>query len=82
MFVGTLPEALRLPRDQAQALAAKTDELQANLLGVKDDMERALQMFQLDCQTCGKRVAWVRGLGFDVGRWAHEDPAPHGEPAV
>jgi hypothetical protein len=27
-------------------------------------------------------VHWVSGLGNTPGRWAHSEPAPHGEPAV
>ena len=30
----------------------------------------------------GLDVHWVGGLGVKPGHWAHQEPAPHGDPAV
>ena len=56
--------------------------LRLELLKVKADLERELEDFVLNCSKCGLDVHWVGGLGVSPGRWAHREPAPHGEPAV
>jgi hypothetical protein len=52
------------------------------ILKVKADLERELETWSLNCTKCGLDVHWVGGLGVSPGRWAHAEPAPHGEPAV
>ena len=56
--------------------------LRLELLKVKADLERELETWSLNCTKCGLDVHWVGGLGVSPGRWAHAEPAPHGEPAV
>jgi hypothetical protein len=51
-------------------------------LKVKADLERELEDFVLDCSKCGLDVHWVSGLGVTPGHLAHQEPAPHDEPAV
>jgi hypothetical protein len=56
--------------------------LRLELLNVKADLERELEAWSLNCTKCGLDVHWVSGLGVSPGRWAHAEPASHGEPAV
>ncbi len=56
--------------------------LRLELLKVKADLERELETWSLNWTKCGLDVHWVSGLGVTPGRWAHAEPAPHGEPAV
>ena len=56
--------------------------LRLELPKVKADLERELETWSLNCTKCGLDVHWVSGLGVTPGRWAHAEPAPHGEPAV
>jgi hypothetical protein len=56
--------------------------LRLELLKVKADLERELEDFSLNCSKCGLDVHWVSGLGITPGHWAHQEPAPHGGPAV
>ena len=56
--------------------------LRLELLSVKSSAETRLEGLVLDCSECGQRVHYVSGLGGAVGRWAHREPAPHGEPAM
>jgi hypothetical protein len=54
--------------------------LRLELLKVKADLER--ETWSLNCTNCGLDVHWVGVLGVSPGRWAHAEPAPHGEPAL
>jgi len=51
-------------------------------LRVDDDLERELSTSSLNYSSCGLGVHWVSGLANTPGRWAHREPAPHGEPTV
>jgi hypothetical protein len=61
-------------------LAAK--RLRLELLDVKAAIERDLATSAPNCPAYGLSVHWVSGLGVRPGRWAHAEPAPHGEPIM
>jgi hypothetical protein len=67
---------------RSDPLVTHAKMLRMELLNVKADLERELEDFSLNCSACGLDVHWMSGLGVMPGRWAHAEPAPHGEPAV
>lgn len=75
-------EALAAGLHGSHPLTVHAKMLRLELLNVKADLERELAQLVLDCSRCGQTVHWVIGLGVTAGRWAHREPAPHGEPAV
>jgi hypothetical protein len=55
-------------------------EVRAGLLDLKQDLERELGSWILNCRRCGMRVHWIPGPGPVPGRWAHLEPAQDHEP--
>lgn len=75
-------EALRSGLGGAHSVTLHAKMLRLELLNVKADLERELGQLVFDCSSCGRRVHWIPGLGVEPGHWAHQEPAPHGEPAI
>jgi hypothetical protein len=75
-------EALAAGLGGSDPITVHVKMLRQELLEVKRDLERDLEELVLDCSPCGQTVHWVAGLGVSPGHWAHQEPAPHGEPAV
>jgi hypothetical protein len=75
-------EAIEVGHGRSDPLVTHAKMLRMELLNVKADLERELEDFSLNCSACGLDVHWVSGLGVMPGRWAHAEPAPHGEPVV
>jgi hypothetical protein len=75
-------EAVAAGLDGSHPVTVHAKMLRQELLSVKADLERELGTFVLDCSVCGRTVHWVFGLGVAPGRWAHAEPAPHGNPMV
>jgi hypothetical protein len=69
-----------LPADHPLTRQAKL--LRLEILQLKGDLETELCRFVLDCTACGGTVHWVPGTGVAPGRWAHREPAPHGDPVL
>ena len=75
-------EAFKAGLDGSHPLTLQAKMLRLELFKVKADLERELGQLVLDCSKCGRLVHWVSGLGVSPGHWAHQEPAPHGEPAI
>jgi hypothetical protein len=72
--------AAGLPADHPVTRQAKL--LRLEILQLKGDLDAELRRFVLDCTACGATVHWVPGTGVAAGRWAHREPAPHGDPVI
>jgi hypothetical protein len=76
-----IDEAIDVGHGRFDPLVTHAKMLRVELLNVKPDLERELEDFSLNCTSCGLDVHWVSGLGVLPGRWAHAEPAPHGDPS-
>jgi hypothetical protein len=75
-------EALSVGLDGSHPVTLQAKTLRLELLNVKADLDRELGRQVLDCKRCGQTVLWVWGLGVSPGHWAHQEPAPHGDPVL
>ena len=78
----TIDEAGEVGLGGSHKVVVDLKMLRLELLQVKSSAEERLETLVLDCSECGQRVHYVSGLDGAIGRWAHREPAPHGEPAV
>jgi hypothetical protein len=53
--------------DRSDPLTVRAKMLRTELLRVKADLERELELLVLDCAVCGRTVHYVGGLGVKAG---------------
>jgi hypothetical protein len=70
-------EAMAAGLDGSDPVTVHVNQLRAELLSVKADLERELERVVLDCVVCGRMVHYVGGLGGRADHWAHAEPTRH-----
>jgi hypothetical protein len=74
-------QAMDAGLDGSSPLVVNMKMIRAELLSVKDDLERELEREVLNCVVCGVPAHYVGGLGVRAGR-SHAEPAPHDTPKI